>query len=303
MALTLQQKKALLNALPDPAFLFNRQGKYLAVYGGKDARYYHDGSNLVGSTISELIVAEKADWFLAQIAQALTTQELLIVEYELCNHDVVGLPHKGPEQPIWFEGRIQALDFLVEGDEAVLWVASNINQRHELELKLRELSETDSLTGLFNRHRLAFELDYHFDLFKRDGFQSAFMMIDLDGLKVINDTFGHPKGDEAIILASKVIEQQSRSTDLCFRLGGDEFLCILTNTHQNQAIELCHRLLAVATDALKQLDLPINATLSIGLSEFLVGDKTPHQALERADKALYQAKRNGKCQAVFVDEN
>ncbi|WP_306109678.1 GGDEF domain-containing protein, partial [Pseudomonas sp. FSL R10-0071] len=109
----------------------------------------------------DLIKPEKANWFLEQIAKALDTQKLMVVEYELSNRDVKGLLDEGPADPIWFEGRIQALSFQVGEDDVVLWVASNISERHHLEVKLRELSDTDQLTGLYNRRRLEHDLTLH----------------------------------------------------------------------------------------------------------------------------------------------
>ena len=163
------QLAAILAALPDPAFLLSETGRYVAIYGGKDARYYHDGSGLVGARITDLIHREKADWFMAQIAHALQHDGLLVVEYELSNHDVKGLPDTGPNEPIWFEGRVQALDFQVEQERVVLWVASNITARHALETRLRENSDTDPLTGLFNRRRLVQEMESHYQAFARYG--------------------------------------------------------------------------------------------------------------------------------------
>src|SRR5690606_34481777 len=128
----------VLEALPDPSFILSRSGKYIGVFGGRDTRYYHDGSGLVGLYISDLIKPEKATWFLGQIASALESRGLLIVEYELSNKDVAGLDDDGPKESIWFEGRIQSLDFLVDDEQVVLWVASNISERHTLERKLRQ---------------------------------------------------------------------------------------------------------------------------------------------------------------------
>lgn len=62
-----EQMKSILDALPDPAFILSRTGKYVAVFGGRDKRYYHDGSGLVGLYLSDLIKPEKANWFLEQI--------------------------------------------------------------------------------------------------------------------------------------------------------------------------------------------------------------------------------------------
>ena len=134
-----KQLALILEALPDPVFIFTRSGKYVAVFGGRDTRYYHDGTGLIGLYIQDLIKPEKANWFLEQIAKALDTQKLMVVEYELSNRDVKGLLDEGPADPIWFEGRIQALSFQVDENDVVLWVASNISERHHLEVKLREL--------------------------------------------------------------------------------------------------------------------------------------------------------------------
>src|SRR5690606_16222648 len=156
-----EQMALILKALPDPAFILSRSGKYVAVFGGRDTRYYHDGTGLLGLYIPDLIKPEKANWFLQQIARALETRKLVVEEYELSNRDVKGLPDEGPTEPIWFEGRVQALDFRVDNEEVVLWVASNISERHELEVRLRELSDTDQLTGLFNRRKLEHDLRLH----------------------------------------------------------------------------------------------------------------------------------------------
>ena len=72
--INIEQMALILDALPDPAFILSRSGKYVAVFGGRDARYYHDGSGLVGLYISDLIKPEKANWFLEQIARAMASK-------------------------------------------------------------------------------------------------------------------------------------------------------------------------------------------------------------------------------------
>lgn len=209
-----EQMALILKALPDPAFILSRRGKYLALFGGRDARYYHDGSGLLGCYIVDLMAPDKAHWFLQQIELALESRQLLIVEYELSNQDVKDLPDDGPQQPIWFEGRVQALDFQVNGEDVVLWVASNISSRHQLELRLKELSDTDQLTGLFNRRKLENELASHYELTLRYGAQNSILMFDLDNLKIINDTHGHPGGDDVIRMVAAVCRSELRQTIL-----------------------------------------------------------------------------------------
>lgn len=180
-----QQMAVVLDALPDPAFILSRSGKYVAVFGGRDGRYYHNGKALVGTCISDVVRTGKAEWFLDRIDKALGSGNLLIEEYELSNKDIKGLADDGPDQPIWFEGRIQALDFQVDGEDVVLWVASNTSERHELELRLRALGDTDQLTGLFNRRKLIRDLTMHYETFERHSVPTSVMIFDLDYLKKI----------------------------------------------------------------------------------------------------------------------
>ena len=295
----IEQMALILKALPDPAFIFSRKGQYVAVFGGRDERYYHDGSGLTGLYIAELIKAEKANWFIAQIEQALDTRKLLIVEYELSNKDVKGLSDEGPIAPIWFEGRIQALDFLVNDEEVVLWVASNISERHTLEVQLRELCDTDQLTGLFNRRRLERELSMFYAELLRYGTEVSVLAFDLDNLKQVNDTLGHHAGDELIKLAAEVCRTMLRKNDVACRFGGDEFVVAMPNTPHAQAMQFAHRLqedLRVALARFTEVQIPVTA--SVGVATVNPQDPSYEEALKRADAALYQAKRMGKNMVV-----
>lgn len=296
-----EQMFSILDTLPDPAFIITQEGRYVGVFGGKDARYYHDGKGLVGLLITDLIKQEKAKWFIEQIEKALETRNLLIVEYELSNKDVKGLPDEGPEDPIWFEGRVQALDFKVDDKDVVLWVASNISERHHLEVKLREMSDTDQLTGLYNRRKLERELTLHFEAFTRYGLSTSILMFDLDNLKVINDSLGHLAGDELIITLAKTCMAELRANDIACRFGGDEFVVALPAIDQAQGVQLAERLHRCFIDALSHFSVEqTKATVSMGLSSMTADDTSYVDVLRRADTALYQAKHQGKNQIVFA---
>lgn len=294
-----EQMFSILDTLPDPAFIITREGRYVGVFGGKDARYYHDGKGLVGQLIADLIKPDKAKWFIEQIEKALVTRNLLIVEYELSNKDVKGLPDEGPEEPIWFEGRVQALDFKVDDEDVVLWVASNISERHHLEVKLREMSDTDQLTGLYNRRKLERELISQFEAFTRYGLSTSILMFDLDNLKVINDSLGHLAGDELITTLAKTCMAELRANDIACRFGGDEFVVALPAIDQVQAVQLAERLHRCFIDALSRFSVKeTKATVSMGISSMTVGDTSYLDVLRRADTALYQAKHQGKNRIV-----
>lgn len=294
-----EQIAAILIALPDPVFILTRSGRYFAAFGGSDIRYYHDGRSLVGKSIQEVLSAEKALWFLQEIENALETRVLHVIEYGLLGADIKGLKPEGPQQPMWFEGRIQALDFQVEGEDAVLWVASNITARYELETRLRLLSETDALSGLYNRRKLMDALANNYETFVRYGTQTSVLIVDIDNFKTINDQYGHLLGDQAILATADVFRRELRSTDTAARFGGDEFVVLMPHTSWEQAAPIAERLRAGVAQALRDLGIQSEgATISGGLSEFLLSDGNAENALKRADQALYQAKHRGCNQII-----
>jgi len=296
------QIAALLAALPDPAFILTRSGKYAALFGGTDARYYHDGSALVGKSIPDVLNGEKAAWFIAQIAIALAKTGLHVVEYHLDRKDVKGLDADGPEDTIWFEGRVQALEYRVLGEDAVLWVASNITASKKLEALLRMQSETDALTGLANRRKLMQALTDSYELFARYQTPASVLIFDIDKFKNINDTYGHLSGDKAIQATADVCRRELRTTDFPARLGGDEFVILMPHTGWEQARPIAERLRQKVPAALRALGtLGDGATISGGLSELLPGDSSFEDVLKRADDALYRAKRDGRNRIVHLE--
>jgi diguanylate cyclase (GGDEF)-like protein len=232
---------------------------------------------------------------------ALESKKLLIKEYELSNKDVVGIPEEGPDQPLWFEGRVQALDFLVDDEEVVLWVASNISERHELEIKLRELSDTDQLTGLFNRRKIERDLALHYETFERHAVPISILMFDLDNLKAINDTLGHHAGDEVIQAVSNICCAQIRKTDSACRFGGDEFIITLPNTDLEYAVKFANRLRECFVRELgARATEHSSTTVSIGVTTMVATDQSSEDTVKRADSALYKAKRSGKNRVVVA---
>lgn len=297
--INIAQMALVLHSLPDPAFVITQSGRYIAVFGGKDDRYYHDGSGLVGLYISDVLHEEKANYYLCIIEQALISRKLQIEEYELSNKDVKGLSDQGPSEPIWFEGRVQALDFLVDNEPVVLWVASNMSKRHQLEVQLRQLSDTDQLTGLFNRRRLERDLNLLFDTYSRYHVPASILMLDLDHLKQINDQLGHHAGDNVIVTVADTCKQQFRKTDSAYRFGGDEFVIALPGVEYDQAIVFAEFLCDCCFKALQKHAVNgLFATVSIGVATIEADDKSYEDTLKRADAALYQAKRDGKNRVI-----
>ena len=293
------QIAAILKALPDPVFILTRSGRYAAIFGGSDLRYYHDSSALVGKLIRDVINEEKTSWFIEEIEKALTSRKLHVVDYCLSGKDVKGLQDEGPQHTIWFEGRVQALDFQVQGEDAVLWVASNITDHYELETKLRIQSETDPLTGLYNRRKLMEALSGSYDVFVRYATPTTVLIFDIDEFKRFNDEHGHLQGDEAIKATADIFKSELRNTDALARFGGDEFVLMMPHTNCEQAAPIVERLRdRVARELCRSAELGRGVTISGGLGEFLPTDSTCEGILKRADAALYQAKRDGRNRIV-----
>lgn len=293
------QLKSLLKSLPDPLFVINESGVYIDIFGGSDDRYYHDGSGLIGLNIYDIMDKKKADWFHQQVKIALDSNGLHTIEYTLTNLEVDGLEEKnGPMNAIYFEAKLMSLPDLYDGERAVLWEARNITKRHNLELQLRELSEKDALTGLYNRRKLTQELEQEFLLGKCC---FSLIMYDIDCLKKINDAYGHDVGDKVICLISKIIKRSIRKNDILCRFGGDEFIILLKETSCVEANSIAQKL----EKNLKNTDFnicscPITPTLSIGIAHAETNDANSDQILKRADDALYKAKNNGRNQIVVA---
>lgn len=288
------QYESICNGLPDPAFILSVSGRYLAILGGKDKRYYHDGSSLAGKLLTEVLVASKAQWFLDQIQTTLRSQQMLVVEYELHVRDVLGLPVEGPSEAIWFEGRISPLDGLYDGEAAVVWVASNITGSKRLQQQLQMQALTDELTGLPNRRRFVQALDAAFVRFVQAGENSCVISFDVDHFKAINDGMGHPAGDQALCDLAIAVQSIVGHSGLLCRLGGDEFAILYTGCDLQQSAVLAQQLLVCAREVLESYATEdVRPSLSVGLAHFSPQDHSVEGILQRADQGLYQSKTQG----------
>jgi len=295
-----QQMSLIMQALPDPAFILTRSGKYAAVFGGSDLRYYHDGSGLVGAYIKDVLKAEKADWFMSEIDRALTQKSLQVIEYGLSGSDIKDLKSDGPQEGIWFEGRIQALAFKVEGEDAVLWVASNISVRHALEQRLISLSETDELTGLWNRRHFEGAASQERKRALRNQYAISLLIVDIDHFKLVNDTQGHEGGDAVLSELASIFTECMRESDVITRWGGEEFTVLMPYTEHDMAVKAAEKLRKhVDQHGFKH---GICVTVSIGVAQWQIKSESVESLISRADEGLYIAKRNGRNRVETVSQ-
>ena len=170
----------------------------------------------------------------------------------------------------------------------------SVSQLASLTGRLRELAMIDSLTGVLNRRAFLDHADGEWVRHRRHGHALACAMIDVDGFKKINDTFGHAAGDAVLQHIGALVRAALRASDLPARLGGDEFIALMPETNLEGAMATAERLLGrVAARPLTVLDQSFATTLSIGVAG-AESCGSLEELMARADAALYRAKKEGR---------
>jgi two-component system cell cycle response regulator len=162
--------------------------------------------------------------------------------------------------------------------------------------KLEELTVTDPLTQLRNRRAFEQELATQFERARRYGRALSLIMVDIDHFKSINDTYGHPAGDAVLQELARILERDTRSSDLVARLGGEEFAVLLPETALFEAVQVAEKIrAAVASEELRAGGAAIRVTISAGAAN-VPHSEVPSAAelVQAADQALYRAKENGR---------
>lgn len=165
----------------------------------------------------------------------------------------------------------------------------------QLQLKLREASLRDALTGLYNRRYLELTLQREWQRCRREGSQLALLLIDCDHFKRINDTHGHAAGDAVLRALGVCLASSHRASDVACRFGGEEFLVLLPDIDVDAALQRAHALRKRIESLLIQIDGgAISITVSIGVAIGNPDDFDEQALFRRADAAAYAAKRAGR---------
>jgi diguanylate cyclase (GGDEF)-like protein len=162
--------------------------------------------------------------------------------------------------------------------------------------ELEWLANTDALTGLFNLRYLRQQIEHLLGLQQRYGHPFALLLMDVDGLKRVNDSFGHAAGDELLLGVAAAIRGATRSVDVAARIGGDEFCVLAPHQTASRATILADRL-GVAIESLETAD-GAHVGVSIGVVACPEHSSEAERLLELADTAMYRAKANGERVAI-----
>ena len=172
----------------------------------------------------------------------------------------------------------------------------SVTRAEELASQLRRLALRDGLTGCLNHRGFHERLDAEVHRGQRTGVPVALLHVDLDHFKRVNDTYGHPAGDEVLVQVGKVLHDLARRSDAVGRVGGEEFSVLLPGADLDEAAAVAQRLRA----RVRELPLPVPVTLSVGVSALPGAARTQDELIRTADQALYAAKRTGRDRVVVA---
>ncbi|WP_413402389.1 diguanylate cyclase [Pseudoalteromonas sp. KJ71-7] len=182
-------------------------------------------------------------------------------------------------------------------------IAVNKKELEELNKKLEQVSQTDSLTQLANRGHWEHLLHQEFLRTKRSEGCCSLLIFDIDHFKKVNDDFGHSAGDEALRHIASLLKTALRETDIAGRYGGEEFVVTLLDTDKQGAIVFAERLRQlIETSPAKYNEHTVHMAISVGIACFDNAFKDHERWIEAADKALYHSKETGRNKvSVYAD--
>jgi len=174
--------------------------------------------------------------------------------------------------------------------EQIAQLTSDVAMLKQQVCELDRLAHLDTLVPVFNRRGMLRELEIMIARHERHDTPAAVLFVDLDGLKMLNDCFGHGGGDAALVYVAKQLLVGVRASDCVARVGGDEFCVLLDHADEASAIDTAERLVNLVSGGDCLFDgQPMPLSVAIGMTLIERGD-TPTAVLARADQAMYRVK-------------
>ncbi len=278
--------ESLLDAIADGIYIHDLQGNFITVNNAVAKTYGLPKEYFVGKSPADFSAPGMND----------------LGDLEACFQKCVSenLPQKMEYWAACPDGSIFPKEVVINlgvfrGEKVMISVAREISERKKAEASLREKAERDHLTGLYNRGLFEELLGKNLGSWKRNKSPFTLLIFDIDNFKNINDTYGHPVGDQVLMLLAKQALVSAREEDILARIGGEEFAVILPNTSLDESKVLAERYLSeLSALSLKTKSGPISFTVSIGASQVGGNAITTKEIIKKSDIALYNAKQDGK---------
>ncbi|MBA5760810.1 GGDEF domain-containing protein [Vibrio sp. 404] len=180
-------------------------------------------------------------------------------------------------------------------EDVIIWSLADISIHKRRESELENLAYYDGLTGVYTRYYFLHLANLHMDKFGIEKQPFCVLVLDLDKFKQINDRYGHSKGDEILQNFASITKDKLRKSDLFGRIGGEEFAILLPNTTERVSLAIANRI----CHEVERFFVQMKITVSIGIASIFDRQDSIKNALERADVALYDVKRNGRNHALL----
>ena len=273
--------KAAFETIPDLFFIMNEDGTINYYHASNKQNLYVPPKSFVGKPILDVLPAEVASKFKANIDNVIEKKGVASFEYEL----------ELPQGAVYFEARISHLPEYKQ----IVTIIRDITEQHKSAEIIRHHAYYDALTLLPNRFLALDRLSQLLNESQRTNEKTAILFLDLDDFKKVNDTLGHDIGDKLLIESAHRLNKIVRKQDTVGRLGGDEFIVLLRGLSDDRnALTIVENLLKIFREPFKIDGRELILTLSIGIAIYPDNGETPTELLRNADIAMYQAKALGR---------
>jgi len=293
------KRKKLQDELLDTQEIFDRLSEYIpeGIVLIKDKIYYSNpafeklcgfsGTNLLSKNLYNLIEPTERETYSENM------KDLLSIQKTYTEFISKLVPKNGKTKWIRIKCKL-----LIQGETSIfLNVISDISKEQNELLKLVQLADFDTLTGIYNRRKFNDLISIEYKRAKRYDRNLCILFFDIDHFKNINDTYGHDIGDKVLIQLSNLVQFHIRETDYFARWGGEEFIVLLPETVEKEAKTLSEHIRNIVNaQSFPEIG---NVTISIGIT-MLIGKERMETFIKRADKALYQAKEDGRNRSVLL---
>ncbi len=284
---TAKHIEAILNAISDVLVTMDIKGDIITCNRAAKSMFGYIAEEVIGKNLSFLVNT-------THIMPEIDIEKFLVnldEDEQLRKQSGNGHKKNGSTFPI----ELNIREVTINEQKQFTIVISDVTERHEAEMLIREMALHDSLTGLANRNLLQQRLDIAMRMARRMDKKISVMFLDLDGFKPVNDMYGHATGDKLLRVVANRLESCAREIDTVARIGGDEFAILSTNIDKETDV------IKAAQRVIKRVKKPIiingnshQIGTSIGISFYPFDSEDPEELFRMADVALYQAKNDGK---------